>query len=94
MLLVRKTHADETGQHTAGTNLDEGASARLPHRLNLFEEPHWLSNLVGECGPHFLRVTGVRLRRRVGIDGHLRCAKGNAGEERGEGAAAELTIDE
>ncbi|CDO87823.1 hypothetical protein BN973_02181 [Mycobacterium triplex] len=81
VLLAGQTLADEICQHTAGTDLDECPGAGPPHRLNLFDEPDRLSDLVGERGPHLLRVTGIRLRCRVGVDGYLWHAERDPGEE-------------
>ena len=71
MLLAGKTFADEICQHAARTDLDEGACTGLPHRLNLFDESHRLSDLVGKRRLHFLSAARVRRSCRVGVDRHL-----------------------
>ena len=84
MLLADEAFADEIRQHAARTDLDECARTRLPHRLNLFDKSHRLSDLVGEGGSHFLRVADVWLSCRVGVYGHILRAKRDTRKEFGE----------
>ena len=84
MFLTGETLADQICQHAAGADLDECACTSPPHCLNLFGEPHGLSDLFGKRRPYGLRVAAIRLRCRVGVDRNLRRAKWDSCEERGE----------
>ena len=84
MVAVGEALADEIRQHAAGTHLDECARARLPHRLDLFGEPHGLRDLAGQRGPHVCSAAGIGRSRGVGVHGDPRHVERDGGEELGE----------